>query len=131
MSTRYRSLLVAVLLCSVVTAPACYTLLKHPRLASMDYQRPEGDPCANCHSNEEIWSFNHPEIKPSYSGYTGSWTKYYDYAWWYERSWDYQPHTESEKPAHDRSSKPAPAPVGTTPATSQPYLEKGTNDKKK
>jgi len=91
MSTRYRSLLVVASLLSAASLSACYTLLKHPRLAELDYGRPDSRQCGNCHSSEEIWSFNHASKGSTSAGDKNKWAKYYDLPWWYERQWDYDP----------------------------------------
>ncbi|MCK4774104.1 MAG: hypothetical protein KAT30_04940 [Candidatus Krumholzibacteria bacterium] len=96
MSTQYRPLLLVAALLSATVLSGCYTLLKHPRLAHMDYQRPDDKRCANCHSSEEIWSFNHAPGTPSYAGYSGKWADYYDIPWWYQRVWDFEPNFKTK-----------------------------------
>lgn len=40
---------------------ACYTLVQHPRVASLDFRRPEGKSCTGCHGAQEVRAFLEPE----------------------------------------------------------------------
>jgi hypothetical protein len=118
MTSRYRLTLIAVAICCVLAAPACYTLLEHPRLASLDYQRPDDKRCANCHTSEEIWAFNNPPRKPTFVDFGAAWFEYYDVARWYQRSWNFTPRVLPETKPQTRSSKsarePSDAPIDAT-----------------
>ncbi len=103
-STQYRPLLLVAALLSATVLSGCYTLLKHPRLAQMDYQRPDDKRCANCHSSAEVWSFNHTPGTPTYVGYSGKWADYYDIPWWYQRVWDFEPSVKT-KPVESRDEE--------------------------
>lgn len=91
MTSRYRLLLLTIPAAILAVVPACYTLIEHPRLASMDYNRPDDKQCVNCHTSEDIWEFNHPPNKPTYAGYDDAWFEYHDACRWYKRSWGYTP----------------------------------------
>jgi hypothetical protein len=104
MTNTFRTLIAVVLLGIIAVLPACYTVLKHPRLASLDYQRPKDSACLNCHSNAEIWNFNHPNNIQTYVGKPGSWSEYYDYAWWYEHRWDYEPDNKNKKEKNENKT---------------------------
>ena len=104
MSYRYRFLLAAAIVVALTGLPACYTIMKHPRLASMEYGRPEDSQCTNCHSDEETWAFNHPSPKPTYQSYSNAWIKYYDTAWWYDKLWKYHPQVDKVKDQNDKTS---------------------------
>jgi hypothetical protein len=106
MSYRYRFVLAAAIVVALTGLPACYTIMKHPQLASLDYARPDDRNCTNCHSEQEIWGFNHTPTKPTYQSYSRAWIKYYDTAWWYEGMWDYHPDldkvtSQTEKTSND------------------------------
>ena len=104
MTNRFRFFFVGVLLGIIAAVPACYTLLKHPRLASLDYQRPDDSLCLSCHSNAEIWNFNHPNNIQTYMGKSSSWTEYYDVAWWYEHRWEYKPNNKNKKDKNENKN---------------------------
>jgi hypothetical protein len=108
MPTRYRAILLVFLAGLACVFPACYTLLQHPRLANMDYSRPESDRCLDCHTASELWRFHHSPSTPVYAGTArSSWGYYYDLPWWYDAYWDYDEVSEPETiPMHE----PAPAP---------------------
>jgi hypothetical protein len=40
---------------------ACYTLVQHPRVASLNFRRPQGKSCTGCHTNQEIRGFLKPQ----------------------------------------------------------------------
>jgi hypothetical protein len=40
---------------------ACYTLLQHPRVESLNYRRPEGKSCTGCHTAQTLAAFLEPE----------------------------------------------------------------------
>jgi hypothetical protein len=104
MTIRCRFILTAVIVSSAAAIPACYTIMDHPRLASLDYARPDDNRCSNCHSNEEIWAFNNPSKKPTHESYSWAWIKYYDTAWWYDKKWEFQPEGDKESNQDDNTS---------------------------
>jgi len=63
----------------------------------LNYARPEDKRCVNCHSNEEIWAFNHSSKKPTHASYSREWLMYYESAWWYQKQWDYKPDVAEER----------------------------------
>jgi hypothetical protein len=80
-------------------------MTKHPRLASLDYARPDDQSCSNCHSSEEIWAFNHASDKPTHESYSRAWIRYYDTAWWYDKKWKYHPTIEKESSQKEKTSE--------------------------
>jgi hypothetical protein len=94
-------------------------------MASIDYQRPDDNQCANCHTSEDIWAFNHPPRKPTYDGYAEAWVEYYDVARWYQRSWGYTPRIGPEADPHERSSTPAGKPAAAQAVSSEQSEKKG------
>ncbi len=111
MTERYRSHSLSVLLFVVALAlalPACYTLIKHPRTQQLDYSRPSDNRCRGCHSDRQIWSFNHASApRPNTGRYGDRWTRYYDVPWWYEPFWDYRvPPALLSAPPSDRPALP-------------------------
>ena len=88
MTRANRLYFIVALLLIMVAGPACYTILKHPRLAKLGYERPEPSQCESCHSNDEIWSFHQPAQAQYYFDWlSGGWGYYYDIPWWYEDYW--------------------------------------------
>jgi hypothetical protein len=83
-SPRLKVIAVALGLVAVTPLPACYTLFMHPRLAQLNYQRPQDNRCQTCHSSEELWYFTHP---PTRTPLAGPWGEFYDRPWWFERRW--------------------------------------------
>jgi hypothetical protein len=83
-SHRSKVLLIALALLAATLLPACYTLFRHPRLAQLNYQRPEDNRCKTCHSSQELWDFTHPATLPPQ---VGPWGEFYDRPWWYQRRW--------------------------------------------
>jgi hypothetical protein len=55
------AILLLVALASAGPLAACYTLAQHPRVASLDFRRPQGKSCTGCHRAEEIRGFLRPE----------------------------------------------------------------------
>lgn len=109
LSTRYRFILAAAVLCATVSLPACYTIFVHPRLAELGYQRPTEHRCEVCHSSRELWDYTHPStIRPM----QGPWGEYYETPWWFppERKPE-----DSERPGG--SSGSAVAPIDSLPRT--------------
>ena len=58
--------------------PACYTLFKHPRVASLNYSRPD-EGCINCHARDELWQYLH--TRGTLAG-TSDWDAYQNEPWW-------------------------------------------------
>jgi len=84
MTRRYRSLNIALALALLALAPACYTLFQHPRLAELDYARPQGRNCRKCHSTQDLWSYTHPR---GYREPQPPWRDFYEYPSWLEDFW--------------------------------------------
>lgn len=94
LSLRLKVVALAVGLLAVTVLPACYTLFKHPRLAQLNYQRPDDNRCQTCHAGEELWYFTHP---PTLDPVVGPWGEFYDRPWWFERRW--KVHAKEKDPA--------------------------------
>jgi hypothetical protein len=105
MTSKFRLFSIAALVAIMCSLPACYTLLKHPRLASMDYQRPESTQCSGCHNNTEVWKFNHSNNIRAYAGRDGAWSEYYEIPWWYEHRWGVEPDAEHKKDKNENDSE--------------------------
>ena len=62
---QFRPARAAILLVLVVAAAvpmaACYTLVQHPRVAALNYRRPQGKSCTDCHSTRAIGDYLRPE----------------------------------------------------------------------
>jgi len=87
-SFRVKIFVAVALLSATALLPACYTVLQHPRLAQLRYQRPESHTCRSCHSGDDLWRYTHPAALPRA---TGVWRDYYDVPWWFERHWQTTP----------------------------------------
>lgn len=105
MTNRYRFFLAGLAVIGVALIPACYTLMEHPRLASLDYARPDDKRCTNCHSSEETWAFTHGSTEALHRSYSEAWIKYYDTPWWYGKLWDYHPHVDKENKQNERENR--------------------------
>jgi hypothetical protein len=104
MTIRCRFLLTAVFASGIAALPACYTIADHPRLARLNYARPDDNRCANCHSDEEIWAFNNPTGQPTHKSFSRAWMRYYDTAWWYGKRWDYHPNPDNVNSPIERTN---------------------------
>ena len=83
MTTRTRRttiLLAAAALAAAVLLPACYTLMQHPRLASLDYARPSDKRCLNCHAEADLRRL---VIARQHTASRDPWRTYYDEPWWF------------------------------------------------
>jgi hypothetical protein len=83
-SDRLKLSLIIAVLTAVSLFSACYTLFKHPRLAQLDYQRPEDNRCLTCHSSQDLWSYANP---PSMPPAAGPWNSFYNQPWWHKSRW--------------------------------------------
>jgi hypothetical protein len=81
---KHRYLIVLALLAATLACPACYTLMRHPRVAQLKYARPGSDQsCGTCHDGMQIRAFNHP---PHLRSGTGAWATYYETNWFRQRA---------------------------------------------
>ncbi|UCG50973.1 MAG: hypothetical protein JSW58_12330 [Candidatus Latescibacterota bacterium] len=101
--------LLLVVLVTALVSPACYTLIKHPKVIEEGYQQEVRDrQCTNCHYEDEIWSFHHPPNHGSYPGVQYyDWGYYYQVPWWYESYWYYTPSSSETVPLPGRTYRPA------------------------
>ena len=59
---------------------ACYTLFRHPRLAQLNYQRPNDKSCVKCHSHADLKGLVSPnQLKLA----NAPWDEFYDAPWWF------------------------------------------------
>jgi hypothetical protein len=69
---------------ALLVLSSCYTILRHPRIAEADYERPESNRCFDCHTDEEVYYFHYPAN-------LGRAPVYWDDAlyspWWYNVYW--------------------------------------------
>ena len=79
-SRRTPPLLAVAALVAAALLPACYTLMQHPRLASLSYARPDDKHCLNCHAEPELRQL---VIGQQRSGSRDPWSTYYDEPWWF------------------------------------------------
>lgn len=88
--------------------PACYTILKHPRLDPGAYDSYEPNRCYQCHSEDDLWRFHHrPGSRLWGRSYYDPWGYYYDTPWWYDYLWYYEaPEGTETVPLHRRSLRP-------------------------
>ena len=100
----------------LVFLPACYTILKHPRLEQEQYETYQPRRCYQCHSEDELWRFHHrPGFRLWGRSYYDPWGYFYDVPWWYDYLWYYEPPGGGETvPLHRKSLRP------------RRYREKGT-----
>jgi hypothetical protein len=87
-SIRSKLLAAVALLSCTVALPACYTILQHPRLAQLDYQRPAAADCRTCHTRDDLWRYVHPSGLPAQPG---AWHDSYNTPWWNEHHWGRTP----------------------------------------
>lgn len=88
-----RAVVVVIAIAALFTTPSCYTLFQHPRLAELNYARPQQRDCGVCHTPQQLWAFTHPK---GYSDKRGAWKDYYDYPWWFDDYW----HTQRNQQMH-------------------------------
>jgi hypothetical protein len=100
--------LLSIILVTVLVSPACYTLVKHPKVKKEGvYQKVEDRKCTNCHYEDEIWSYHHPSNHRLYTDARyANWESYYEMPWWYESYWYYTPPATSTVPPPHRSLRP-------------------------
>lgn len=98
MAPRHSSYLVLGFLLIVLATPACYTLLKHPRVKrGRVYVEVESDQCASCHHDNEPESYH--ILANRATAQAKGWKEYYSIPWWYSGGWQNEP--EQFKPVPD------------------------------
>ena len=101
---------------TLLLTPACYTLLRHPKIKrAAVYEAVSDQRCSGCHSEQEVWSYHNPQNRQSAldERYT-SWGYYYYVPWWYNTNWYFNridPTTlpssvDDLRPAHPPPSDP-------------------------
>ena len=95
---------IATALLTLLLTPACYTLLKHPRVRTdVAYEEVNDKQCNNCHAKAEIWSFHHSSPHPDRYTIGSNWFYFYDLPWWYNAYWyDVDKDDPSTEPYHPR-----------------------------
>lgn len=79
-ASRYLWLVAAFVLIAAIEG--CYTLVRHPGIPQLNYQRPPSDsPCASCHSPEQHLAFVTPQ---RFDPARGVWGKL-SHPWWFEK----------------------------------------------
>ena len=75
---------------AIFVTPACYTLVKHPKVKRVIYEEVTDRRCLGCHQQKEVWAFHHPPNRrfPSGLGHA-AWNRYYSIPWWYNEYWYY------------------------------------------
>jgi hypothetical protein len=107
--TRFASACVlATALMTLLIAPACYTLLKHPRVKhDVVYQELDDKRCSTCHTKDELWAFHHSPTHPQRYTIGYNWFYYYDLPWWYNPDWySIDENDPSTIPYHSRQTRP-------------------------
>lgn len=123
---------------TLLLTPACYTLLKHPRVKRVVYEEVTEKRCNTCHVEDEIWLFHHPRnlVYTDVPGYS-AWTDYYEVPWWYNDYW-YQETVDPVTIPIERSFRPgsrtltSPGGRGTRikpPATSPTSVDSPANNR--
>ena len=94
-SPTLRLSLAAIALSALFVLPACYTLFKHPRLASLNYARPDEAPCTTCHTGADLSRYvrQNNAMQPS-----GAWAEYYADPRWLEKPTTDSTAVDSEPP---------------------------------
>jgi hypothetical protein len=96
-----------IIVATIMVSPACYTLLKHPRVGTAVDDETRDNGCASCHYEEDIWSYHNP---PNHRLYvtTGDydWGFYNAVPWWYEAYWYYTPPGPQTVPLPSRRFRP-------------------------
>jgi len=91
---------------------ACYTLFKHPRLAKLNYRRPDDNRCVACHSHADLRRLVSPE---KLRRTNAAWDGFYDDPWWFDER--HGELTDSTKARKTQEHTPD-APPHTPPAPS-------------
>jgi hypothetical protein len=115
---RFHFPLIAVLATSLA-APACYTLLKHPKIETAVYDDTQDARCSSCHNDEEIWGYIHPASHAVYP-LEGDWDYYYVYPWWWDSYWYFSPSGPSTVPLPSRHLRPVTQKGSVNPAVGPP-----------
>ena len=74
------------LIATTLATPACYTLLKHPRVDVTAYEETPGNRCASCHTEDELFAILYP---PNHPGVPEG--EPYVPPWWWEDYWGVEP----------------------------------------
>ena len=112
MTIRARVYLLFGPLFTFLATPACYTLLKHPKVKrDTVYEDVSSNRCTTCHYDDEIWQYQHPSNQiASYDPTCRAWDDYYLVPWWYTTSWYYDPVGARTVPLRSRGVSPQGTP---------------------
>ena len=81
----------------ILATPACYTLLKHPRVKrGRVYVEVASDQCTSCHYRDELKSYHMPTNRAT-EQWKG-WKEYYSIPWWYSGESQFEPETSKTVP---------------------------------
>jgi len=78
------------LFATTLATPACYTLLKHPKVDMTVYEETPDSRCTSCHSEDDVLSYFHPPVHPQY-GYPEDEFVWNEPPWWWENYWYFVP----------------------------------------
>ena len=111
MKNRITLYVVAVTVVALFLTPACYTLLRHPRVKRVVYEEVTDRRCNSCHRQEEVWAFHHPPNQRFLRVLEQPvWNRYYNIPWWYNEDWYYdQDPTSADAPAFTTGAGRIPA----------------------
>ena len=98
MVPRHSSYLILGFLLIVLATPACYTLLKHPRVKrGQVYVKVESNQCESCHHDDALKPYH--ILANRATDREKGWKEYYSIPWWYSGGWQDEP--ERFKPVPD------------------------------
>jgi hypothetical protein len=106
MTKRTRFLPVLITGVALTATPACYTLLKHPKVKRVVYEDVDDNRCSTCHSEQEVWGFHHPPNRTYPDSGYDAWWNYYEVPWWYNSYWYYDPDGPVTIPLPERQLRP-------------------------
>ncbi len=104
---RLRAYLFGAASLSLLATPACYTLMKHPKVRRVVYEEVSDRRCNTCHVEDELWSFHYPPNQRFWlgAGYD-AWDHYYFVPWWYNDYWYYDSRDPATIPLRSRRLRP-------------------------
>ena len=78
-------ILLGLFLCAVLPVmSACYTIMRHPRIAEADHQVTNNYRCLDCHTENEVYNYHHPI---TISRPPVDWDDALYAPWWYDAYW--------------------------------------------
>jgi len=84
----------------MLATPACYTLLKHPKVKrGRVYVEVETNQCTSCHYDDELKSYHIAANRAT--DQAKGWKEYYSTPRWYSTGWQQEPEQEPARPVPD------------------------------